>query len=108
MHTQEKSWKLWILKTGIASKIEATLKEKNLLQGEQTLSFKSSHYGKEAKYFMLMALYYIFFLRILRTIYNVRNKRYAYEQHISIKDVKKLFFRTLTRFYNCLVLLGFP
>ena len=43
----------------IASKIGATLKGKNLLpEREQILSFQSSPYGKEAKYFKLMALNY--------------------------------------------------
>ena len=40
-----------------AAKIGAFLKEKNLR--EQNLPFKGSPYSKEAKYLMLMPLYYI-------------------------------------------------
>ena len=51
----------------ITSKIGATLKGKNLLQEEQILSFKSSPYGKEAKYFYVNAtLLQIFFVRMVR------------------------------------------
>ena len=45
----------------ITSKIGATLKGKNLLLWEQFLSFKSSPYRYEAKYFVLMPLYYKYF-----------------------------------------------
>ena len=49
------------------SKIGATLKGKNLLQEEQILSFKSSPYSKEAKYFYVNAtLLQIFFVRMVR------------------------------------------
>ena len=58
-----------------ASKIEATLQGKNLLQWEQIISFKSSPYGKEAKYFMLILLYYKYFLTNVTHIIEC----YAYE-----------------------------
>ena len=62
---------------GIASEIGATLKGKNR---EQIRSFKSSPYGKEAKYFMLKPLFFInIFLMHVTHVRNVPNELYAYE-----------------------------
>ena len=67
----------------ITSKIVAALKGKNLLPREQILSFKSSLYGKEAKYFKLMPFYKCFSYGSTR-MRNVRNERYAYVWHVVV------------------------
>ena len=61
-----------------AFKKGATLNGKNFSHGEQILSFKSSPYGIETKYFMLMSLYCNIFLTPVTHMRYVRTVRYAY------------------------------
>ena len=53
-------------------------KERICSRREQILSFKSSPYGKEAKHFMVIILYYKYFLTNIMRMRNMRFERNVY------------------------------